>query len=198
MVKDNEVIFVVIGAPRSGKTEIFKTISPKPPLRLNGISYFSINTRIEKLPFITKISIYVLPSDERFKDKRREYYEKADVAILAFNMSRRETFEKLPDLLNELFSVKQKLPIAVVGWVGFAEDRFSAHEVSMIEAQKLAEQIALKTGYHIPFKKIEALDKNKILKLLHDIIILTYGSSVQTSTEEREYKEKQRKGPIVL
>ncbi len=197
MPKENEVVFVAIGAPRSGKTEIFKTISPKPPIRFNGISYFTINTRIEKLPFITKISIYVLPSDEKYIDRRREYYEKADVIFLIFNMARRETFDKLPNFLNEVLDSKQKTPIALIGWVGYAEDRLDTHEVSMIEAQKFAEQIALKTGYHIPFKKIDALDKDKLMGLLHEILLLTFGSSVHEPAEST-IKEKKRGGPVIL
>ncbi|MEQ9714611.1 MAG: hypothetical protein ACTSSP_12635 [Candidatus Asgardarchaeia archaeon] len=197
MSKENILNVVVVGTARSGKSEVFKGISPKPALRLNDVSYVTFNVRFEKMPFITRVNAYILPSDRKRENIRKEYYEKADVIFLIFNMNRRETFEGLSAFIDEIFSAKQKTPIALIGWIGLAEDIFEKHEVSMVEAQKFADRISQKTGYHVPFIKIDISEKAKVVRLIEEIMTIIYGPSFK-AVEKEEFEEKRRRGPIVL
>ncbi|MHA1985454.1 MAG: GTP-binding protein [Promethearchaeota archaeon] len=80
-----------------------------------GVDFLAKTVEYEKDKY-AKLSIWDVGGQERFKILRRSFYEGTHGALLVFDLSRGNTFQKMKDWLIDLRSIiAEKIPIVILG-----------------------------------------------------------------------------------
>ncbi|MFX0067716.1 MAG: Rab family GTPase [Candidatus Hodarchaeota archaeon] len=63
----------------------------------------------------TKLTIWDIAGQERFKIIRRRFYEGASGVLLVYDVTRSETLESVPEWMQELYEYVGKVPVITIG-----------------------------------------------------------------------------------
>ncbi|MHA2393040.1 MAG: Rab family GTPase [Promethearchaeota archaeon] len=80
-----------------------------------GVDFLAKTVEYEKNKF-AKLSIWDVGGQDRFKVLRRSFYEGTHGALVVFDLSRANTFQKMKDWLMDMRSIiEDRIPIVILG-----------------------------------------------------------------------------------
>ncbi|MFX1281680.1 MAG: GTP-binding protein [Promethearchaeota archaeon] len=206
--------FVIIGNHEVGKTSIIRRFVEK-KFSEDYRATIGLNVLTHTFEFFGNeigVTLYDLGAQKYFKRFRKSYYAGTQAAFIVFDLTNRESFDKISEWYQELkeFTTDEELPIVLVGnksdltderQVFYQEGVKLANQISENEKIKLSyiETSAL-TGeniedafnlisYHYVMKSKEIEDNRrsdilyeKMLSILKKKIVLTISFITETST----------------
>ncbi|MGQ4833458.1 MAG: Rab family GTPase [Candidatus Asgardarchaeia archaeon] len=133
---------VTIGDPAVGKTSLVlrytkNTFSEQYIVSL-GVNFLSKVIKVNGESIL--LQIWDTGGQERFKVLRLAYYKGADGGLIVYDVTSKETFEKVDEYYEELRSICGDIPIALVGNKVDLQDN---REVSREEGMKKANELKL-------------------------------------------------------
>ena len=147
-----------------------------------------------------KVSIYDTAGQERFKNIVKHYYKGANGVLLIFDITKRDTFEKLDYWLTDLQENSDNLDNLFIYLIGNKIDLEAERKVSTEEANKFAQEnnlsyieVSAKTGFNI-----KKLFDETIKRTLERIITfekkeMNLNDSIRLSFLEQEEKTSKNK-----
>ena len=147
-----------------------------------------------------KVSIYDTAGQERFKNIVKHYYKGANGVLLIFDITKRDTFEKLDYWLTDLQENSDNLDNLFIYLIGNKIDLEAERKVSTEEANKFAQEnnlsyieVSAKTGFNI-----KKLFDETIKRTLEKIITfekkeMNLNDSIRLSFLEQEEKTSKNK-----
>ena len=147
-----------------------------------------------------KVSIYDTAGQERFKNIVKHYYKGANGVLLIFDITKRDTFEKLDYWLTDLQENSDNLDYLFIYLIGNKNDLEAERKVSTEEANKFAQEknlsyieVSAKTGFNI-----KKLFDETIKRTLEKIITfekkeMNLNDSIRLSFLEQEEKTSKNK-----
>ena len=111
-----------------------------------------------------KVSIYDTAGQERFKNIVKHYYKGANGVLLIYDITKRDTFEKLEFWLEDLKENSDNLNNLFIYLIGNKNDLEERREVDFEEANKFAKE------KNIPYIEVSAKTGNNIKKLFDEMI----------------------------
>ena len=147
-----------------------------------------------------KVSIYDTAGQERFKNIVKHYYKGANGVLLIFDITKRDTFEKLDYWLTDLQENSDNLDNLFIYLIGNKMDLEAERKVSTEEANKFAQEnnlsyieVSAKTGFNI-----KKLFDETIKRTLEKIITfekkeMNLNDSIRLSFLEQEEKTSKNK-----
>ena len=127
----------------------------------NGASYCSKNVRYENLGKNLLLDVWDTAGQERYKSLTKFFYKDAAVAILVYDITRKETFNSLKNYWYSQVKENARDNI-VLGIAGNKCDLYEKEEVSEAEAREFAVNIGA------IFKLTSAQNNTGINELFHD------------------------------
>ena len=127
----------------------------------NGASYCSKNVRYENLGKNLLLDVWDTAGQERYKSLTKFFYKDAAVAILVYDITRKETFNSLKNYWYSQVKENARDNI-VLGIAGNKCDLYEKEEVSEAEAREFA------TNIGAIFKLTSAQNNTGINELFHD------------------------------
>jgi Ras-related protein Rab-22 len=127
----------------------------------NGASYCSKNVRYENLGKNLLLDVWDTAGQERYKSLTKFFYKDAAVAILVYDITRKETFNSLKNYWYSQVKENARDNI-VLGIAGNKCDLYEKEEVSEAEAREFAANIGA------IFKLTSAQNNTGINELFHD------------------------------
>ena len=166
MSADYIIKLLTLGETEVGKTSIVLRYSDD-KFHDNKIATIGIDFKIkiikkgnEKL----KVSIYDTAGQERFKNIVKHYYKGANGVLLIYDITKRDTFEKLEFWLEDLKENSDNLNNLFIYLIGNKNDLEERREVDFEEANKFAKE------KNIPYIEVSAKTGNNIKKLFDEMI----------------------------
>ena len=163
------------GESTVGKTSIVLRYSDDKFLDNNALSTIGIDFKIKKIKKggeSIKVSIYDTAGQERFQNIIKNYYRGANGILLAYDITKRSSFEKLDFWYKDLKENSDKFEDLFICLVGNKIDKEESREVSIEEANKYAKdknlpyfEVSAKTGKGIK-KLFDEIIKGSMIKLL--------------------------------
>ena len=157
---------LTLGETQVGKTSIVLRYS-EDKFNYNKIATIGIDFKIkiirkgnEKI----KVSIYDTAGQERFKNIVKHYYKGANGVLLIYDITKRDTFEKLEFWLEDLKENSDNLNNLFIYLIGNKNDLEEKREVDFEEANKFAKE------KNIPYIEVSAKTGNNIKKLFDEMI----------------------------
>lgn len=110
---------LLLGAPAVGKTSILyryvKNQFSHDYITNIGINYLTKKINLDKKN-LTKLVIWDVAGQEKFKFLRNQYYEGTQGALVIFDLTRLKTYEEIEHWLSEMFEIIQRsIPFIVIG-----------------------------------------------------------------------------------
>jgi small GTP-binding protein len=148
---------VTLGEPAVGKTSLVtKYVTgrfQRDYRRTLGIDISTYDTKVENNLF--KLLIWDLAGQEIFVELRTRYCQGAGGGIVAFDLTRPQTLEAVPDWVKSVREAVEVDPVLIL--LGNKADLVKKRKVSEQEASKLAKDLGLhsyietsaKTGQHV-------------------------------------------------
>lgn len=132
--------FLVIGSAGSGKSCLLHQLIEN---KFKGDSSHTIGVEFgSKIISVAgksvKLQIWDTAGQERFRSVTRSYYRGAAGALLVFDITNRDSFNSLPDWLNDARSLAS--PNIVILLVGNKKDLDAEREVTFLEASQFAQE----------------------------------------------------------
>ena len=127
----------------------------------NGASYCSKNVRYENLNKNLLLDVWDTAGQERYKSLTKFFYKDAAVAILVYDITRKETFDSLKNYWYSQLKENARDNI-VLGVAGNKCDLYEKEEVSEAEAREFAAKIGA------IFELTSAQNNTGINELFHD------------------------------
>ena len=156
---------LTLGDSLVGKTSIVLRYSDD-KFHQNKISTIGVDFKVKMITKGNekiKISIYDTAGQERFRNIVKHYYKGANGILLIYDISNRNTFEKLQFWLDDL---KENADIdnLFIYLVGNKSDKVEEREVSSEEGNKFAKE------KNLPFIEVSAKTGENINQLFDDMI----------------------------
>ena len=183
---------VIIGEPAVGKTSLCNSFLGKPfshaYLITVGVDFFSKDAvyDLNGLKVLVSWQIWDLAGDYSYHDIIGPYYIGSDTAAVVYDITRRDTLEKIRSWIFQLWEKSGQIPIVIVG--NKKDLRNETEEcVAPEEGQKFAEE--LNKEYEIPVYFIETSAKTgenveELFKLMFKAILWK-----KLKEESEEHKE---------
>lgn len=132
--------FLIIGSAGSGKSCLLHQLIEN---KFKGDSSHTIGVEFgSKIVSVAgksvKLQIWDTAGQERFRSVTRSYYRGAAGALLVFDITNRDSFNSLPDWLNDARSLAS--PNIVILLVGNKKDLDAEREVTFLEASQFAQE----------------------------------------------------------
>ena len=166
MSADYIIKLLTLGETEVGKTSIVLRYSDD-KFHDNKIATIGIDFKIkiikkgnEKI----KVSIYDTAGQERFKNIVKHYYKGANGVLLIYDITKRDTFEKLEFWLEDLKENSDNLNNLFIYLIGNKNDFEERREVDFEEANNFAKE------KNIPYIEVSAKTGNNIKKLFDEMI----------------------------
>ena len=166
MSADYIIKLLTLGETEVGKTSIVLRYSDD-KFHDNKIATIGIDFKIkiikkgnEKI----KVSIYDTAGQERFKNIVKHYYKGANGVLLIYDITKRDTFEKLEFWLEDLKENSDNLNNLFIYLIGNKNDLEERREVDFEEANNFAKE------KNIPYIEVSAKTGNNIKKLFDEMI----------------------------
>jgi len=108
---------ILFGNVTVGKTSLVNRYVNK-KFEANYISTLGYNVYEKKIPYENvniSLMIYDVGGQEQFRDLRRKYAEDADTAFIIYDITNRESFEKVVEWKNNLFLFSGEIPFTIIG-----------------------------------------------------------------------------------
>ena len=102
-----------------------------------GVNFFSKSIQVSPSQKIT-VKIWDTAGQERFKSIAESYYKKAQGVLLVYDVTKKETFEKISEWIGNLQKHSKKSPVCSI--IGNKIDLTDEIEVSTEEGKQLAEK----------------------------------------------------------
>ena len=166
MSADYIIKLLTLGETEVGKTSIVLRYSDD-KFHDNKIATIGIDFKIKiikKGNERIKVSIYDTAGQERFKNIVKHYYKGANGVLLVYDITKRDTFEKLEFWLEDLKENSDNLNNLFIYLIGNKNDLEERREVDFEEANKFAKE------KNIPYIEVSAKTGNNIKKLFDEMI----------------------------
>ena len=172
----------------------------------NGASYCSKNVKFENFGKNLLLDIWDTAGQEKYKSLTKFFYKDAAVAILVYDITRKDSFENLQNYWHKQLLENGEKNV-VLGVAGNKCDLYENEAVSENEAREFADKIgaifeltsaANNTGITELFQDVGSkyLDPNfqqKIKDVEEEKVTEGKGSNVILNPEEEQKKEKTKK-----
>lgn len=171
---------VLLGNVAVGKTSILSRFTEnkyKKDYKCNVGVEFKVKSVLVDQNTVADLKIWDTCGDERYKAITKNYFRDADGILLVFDLTQRETFEKLPDWVKDIKETVVRDPVIMI--VGNKLDASDARKVTNSEGMIFAQkneieyiEVSAKTGnnVYLIFEKLSAqLVKNADEQEKYDI-----------------------------
>ena len=166
---------LTLGETQVGKTSIVLRYSDD-KFNSNKISTIGVDFKIKMITKGNekiKVCIYDTAGQERFKNIVKHYYKGANGVLLIYDISQRNTFEKLGFWLEDLKENSDNLDNLFIYIIGNKNDKEEQRKVSFEEANKFAKdnnlpymEVSAKTGENIK-QLFDEMIRGTIIKLIN-------------------------------
>ena len=180
MSADYIIKLLTLGETEVGKTSIVLRYSDD-KFHDNKIATIGIDFKIkiikkgnEKI----KVSIYDTAGQERFKNIVKHYYKGANGVLLIYDITKRDTFEKLEFWLEDLKENSDNLNNLFIYLIGNKNDLEERRELDFEEANNFAKE------KNIPYIEVSAKTGNNIKKLFDEMIKGTLSKIITNEKKE--------------
>ena len=180
MSADYIIKLLTLGETEVGKTSIVLRYSDD-KFHDNKIATIGIDFKIKiikKGDKKIKVSIYDTAGQERFKNIVKHYYKGANGVLLIYDITKRDTFEKLEFWLEDLKENSDNLNNLFIYLIGNKNDLEERREVDFEEANKFAKE------KNIPYIEVSAKTGNNIKKLFDEMIKGTLSKIITNEKKE--------------
>ena len=167
---DEKIQLIMIGESSVGKTSLIRRYTQnlfnENHLETAGIEY---NSKEEKLNNkIIKVKIWDTAGQEIFHSLTKNFYRKSDGIIIVFDVSNKESFEKIHDWIKSVhdnIDTYREIQIIIVG---NKNDKEEERQVTKEEGLKISEY------FEIPYFEASAKNGNGVrtfmMKIIEDIV----------------------------
>jgi small GTP-binding protein len=174
MLFDEKIQVIIVGESSVGKTSIMTKYCTgsftHQHLATAGLDYFTRDEKVESR--IIRLKIWDTAGQEQFKSLTRNFYKNSDGAIVVFDVSNRNSFDKVQEWIQSIYdSANENVKLILVG-----NKIDLKREVSHDEGKKFADSYNL--GYFETSAKENIGINEMIKKLLADIL-----SNLKKSTD---------------
>lgn len=149
-----------------------------------GIDYKSKVIKSDK--YSAKLKIWDTAGQERFRNITKQYYKGADGILLVYDITDRNSFEKVRDWMKQIQENTQKDKVGIV-LLGNKSDLEDSRQVSFQEGQSLAKE------YQILFFETSAFKDENINESFQGLTNL-----ILSKKSPDEINEKQPKKPVII
>ena len=180
MSADYIIKLLTLGETEVGKTSIVLRYSDD-KFHDNKIATIGIDFKIKiikKGDKKIKVSIYDTAGQERFKNIVKHYYKGANGVLLIYDITKRDTFEKLEFWLEDLKENSDNLNNLFIYLIGNKNDLEERREVDFEEANNFAKE------KNIPYIEVSAKTGNNIKKLFDEMIKGTLSKIITNEKKE--------------
>ena len=170
---DQELIrykMIMFGSISVGKTSLVnRYVNNKfEPSYISTLGYNVYEKQIPHNNVILSIMIYDVGGQEQFRDLRRKYAEGANTAFIIYDITNRESFEKIADWKHNLFLFAGEIPFIIIGnKLDLEEER----KVTFKEGMELSYQLGA-----LEYVETSAKTGTDVEKAFIDLSINTYKS----------------------
>jgi len=190
---DRKVKIILLGEYSSGKTSLIvrknENVFSNSYMSTIGVDFFSFKTFINENPII--VHVWDTAGEEKFRFIITSYFNGAHGALLVFDITNRNTFDRLDYWLEQLERGSNDFKGKIVV-VGAKSDLKSRREVSYEEAEEYC-----KTN-NLPYLECSAKDNinvdNAFTLLLEEIVSFSRNQpqqNIQSFTlEDKDFKKK--------
>ena len=170
MTCDEKIQLIMIGESNVGKTSLIRRYTKNlfniNHLETTGIEY---NSREEKINNkIIKVKIWDTAGQEIFHSLTKNFYRKADGIIIVFDITNKESFEKIHDWIKSVHDNIDSYREIHIIIVGNKTDLEESRQVAKEEGAKLSEY------FEIPYFEASAKNSNGVrtfmMKIIEDIV----------------------------
>ena len=180
MSADYIIKLLTLGETEVGKTSIVLRYSDD-KFHDNKIATIRIDFKIKiikKGDKKIKVSIYDTAGQERFKNIVKHYYKGANGVLLIYDITKRDTFEKLEFWLEDLKENSDNLNNLFIYLIGNNNDLEERREVDFEKANNFAKE------KNIPYIEVSAKTGNNIKKLFDEMIKGTLSKIITNEKKE--------------
>lgn len=140
---DYTLKILTIGESAVGKTCILLRFTDNQFL-MNHITTIGIDYKSKKITsgqYSVKLKIWDTAGQERFRNITKQYYKGADGILLVYDITDRNSFEKIKDWMKQIQenTIKEQIGIVLLGNKCDLEDR----QVSLEEGQNIAKEYGI-------------------------------------------------------
>ena len=132
------------------------------------------------------MSIYDTAGQERFKNIIKHYYKGANGVLLIFDITKRDTFEKLDFWFKDLEEHSDNIDNLFIYLIGNKNDKAEEREVTFEEANNFANE------KEIPYIEVSAKTGNNIKKLFEEMIKGTMKKMFTVEKKEKNFNDSIR------
>ena len=170
MTYDEKIQLIMIGESGVGKTSLIRrytnNIFNSTHLETIGIEFYNREERINDQ--IIQIKIWDTAGQEIFHSLTKNFYRKADGIIIVFDLSNKESFEKIHDWIKSIHDNIDTYKEIQIIIVGNKNDMEEERQVTKEEGVKISEY------FEIPYFEASAKNGNGVrtfmMKIIGDIV----------------------------
>jgi len=175
--------FITIGRSNVGKScIIIKYTEDKFYENINSTIGVDYKTKfIQKGKELIKLSIFDTAGQERYSDLTKNFYKGTNGALLVYDITCRDSFNKLNFWLNDLKNNSDDIDNLFIYLVGNKKDLEEKREVSYDEASEFAYE------NNIPYIEVSAKTGENIDKLFDEMVKGTIKNIMKKRKEQKNY-----------
>ena len=159
---------IIFGNVSVGKTSLVnRYVNDKfEPNYISTLGYNVYEKQISYDKVIISIMIYDVGGQEQFRDLRRKYADGANTAFITYDITNRDSFERIPDWKHNLYLFAGEIPFILIGNKIDLEDE---RKVTFKEGMELSVQLGA-----LQFIETSAKTGTDVEKAFVDLTINTY------------------------
>jgi len=159
---------VLFGNASVGKTSLVERyINDKfEPNYMSTLGYNVYEKQIPHNNLVISLMIYDVGGQEQFRDLRKKYAEGANTAFIIFDITNRDSYEKVTDWKHNLFNFAGEIPFIIIG---NKSDLVADRKVTFEEAMELSYQLGA-----LDFLETSAKTGSEVNRAFHNLTINTY------------------------
>ena len=167
MTCDEKIQLIMIGESNVGKTSLIRRYTKNlfniNHLETTGVEFNSKNEKINNK--IIKVKIWDTAGQEIFHSLTKNFYRKADGIIIVFDVTNRESFDKVHDWVKSVYDNTDTYREIQIILVGNKIDLELNRQISKEEGIKLSEY------FEIPYFEASAKNSNGVRDFMVKIIL---------------------------
>ncbi len=163
----------LLGDPAVGKTTLKKrflgrTVTGEYKTTVGvdfAIKYYLIQDK-----YYIKFQIWDIAGQETYSTLRASFYKGAKGILMVFDISRAETFQSIPNWLQQLWQLEGPLPMILIGNKADLREQ-GLGLVSIEQARTYATMLSQTIGFYVPYIETSALTGHQVSRAFEELAL---------------------------
>ena len=192
-IKITPLKIILIGESSVGKTSIIKRYIDN---KFNNDCKSTISASIEKKLYridndnILELNIWDTAGEEKYRTVTKQFYKDSHGALIIYDITKKETFEKINSWLNELRELSP--PDIIVFIIGNKNDLNQKREINFNETKIFSE------NNHISFYEVSAKNGNNVDAVFQVLSNKIFEKMKEEENNENKYLRRGERGSIEI